>query len=72
MINTVYHSLVVVTFIRLVKDKKGRGGKGGLKERGALEFSPLEWEGGLFVTSDKRTNDPQCCGNLIESFYSRD
>ena len=28
LINTVYHSLVVVEFIRLVKDKKGRGGEG--------------------------------------------
>ena len=61
MFNTVYHSLVAVTFIRLVKDKKGRGGKGGLKERGPFNFLPLNGGGGLgglFVTSDKRTNAP--------------
>ena len=58
MFNTVYHSLVAVTFIRLVKDKKGRGGKGGLKERGPFNFLPLNGGGGLFVTSGKRTNAP--------------
>ena len=34
--------------IRLVKNEKGRGGKGGLKERGSLTFSPWIAGGGVF------------------------